>query len=130
MHQGGAPLPGVSPVAMQQGRHVARTIRAVLDEKPDAYKPFHYLDKGSMATIGRAAAIVQIGGLKLGGFLAWVLWLPVPIFFLIPSRNRFAVLFNWAYQYLAYRRGARLITGHRLNPGPPELREKQSEPPS
>jgi NADH dehydrogenase len=118
LHQGGTPLPGVSPVAMQQGRHVARTIRELLKKKPDAYKPFHYLDKGSMATIGRAAAIVQIGRWKLGGFLAWVLWLAVHIFFLITYRNRFAVLFNWAYQYMAYKRGARLITGHRMHPGP------------
>jgi NADH dehydrogenase len=117
LHQGGVPLPGVSPVAIQQGRHVARTIRAALRGAPEPYKPFHYFDKGSMATIGRAAAIAHIGRLQLGGFFAWVIWLAVHIFFLITFRNRFAVLFNWAYQYLSYRRGARLITGHRLHAG-------------
>jgi NADH dehydrogenase len=116
LHQGGAPLPGTSPVAMQQARHVARNIKAALQKRP--YTPFHYVDKGSMATIGRAKAIAQLGRLQLGGFLAWLLWLLVHIFFLITFRNRASVLFNWAYSYFTYRRGARLITGHRLNPGP------------
>ncbi len=107
------PLPGVSPVAIQQARHVARTISAALRQKADAYQTFHYFDKGSMATIGRAAAIAHIGRLQIGGFLAWLIWLAVHVFFLITFRNRFAVLFNWAYQYFSYRRGARLITGHR-----------------
>ena len=115
-----APLPGVSPVALQQGRHVARTIIEAAKGKSDAYKKFHYFDKGSMATIGRAAAIAQIGRLKIGGFFAWFLWLAVHIFFLITFRNRIAVLFNWAYQYLSYKRGARLITGHRLLTGSTE----------
>jgi NADH dehydrogenase len=87
LHQGGAPLPGVSPVAMQQARHVARTITRAVAGKPDAYRPFHYIDKGSMATIGRAAAIAHIGRLQLGGFLAWMLWLVVHIFFLITYRG-------------------------------------------
>ena len=112
----GKPLPGVSPVAMQQARHVAKNLRAALRGKP--YTPFRYVDKGSMATIGRAAAIVHIGRLQLGGLLAWLLWLLVHVFFLITFRNRIAVLLNWAYQYFSYRRGARLITGHRLQAGP------------
>ena len=118
VHQGGAPLPGTSPVAMQQARHVARTIRDAVRGKPDAYRPFHYIDKGNMATIGRAAAIAQLGRLEIGGFCAWLLWLAVHIFFLITFHNRVAVLLDWAYQYFTYRRGARLITGHRMHPGP------------
>jgi NADH dehydrogenase len=116
LHQGGTPLPGTSPVAMQQARHVARNIAAALHKRP--YTRFHYFDKGSMATIGRAKAIAQLGRLQIGGFCAWLLWLLVHIFFLITFRNRASVLFNWAYSYFTYRRGARLITGHRLNPGP------------
>jgi len=116
LHQGGSPLPGTSPVAMQQARHVAHNLMASLRGQP--MLPFQYVDKGSMATIGRAAAVAQLGSLKLGGFLAWLLWLAVHIFFLITFRNRFAVLFNWAYSYFTYKRGARLITGHRLTAGP------------
>jgi len=112
----GKPLSGTSPVAMQQGRHVAQNIVAELEHHPRA--PFSYFDKGSMATIGRAAAVAQIGRFHLSGFFAWALWLWVHIVFLITFRNRFAVLFNWAYQYFTYKRGARLITGHRLLAGP------------
>lgn len=115
LHQDGKPLPGVSPVAIQQARHVAKNLLADLDQEPRT--PFVYVDKGSMATIGRAAAIAHIGRLNIGGFLAWMLWLLVHIFFLITFRNRIAVLFNWAYQYFTYKRGARLITGHRLKAG-------------
>lgn len=122
LHQGPdrQPLPGVSPVAMQQARHVARTITKTLRGAPpsEAYGPFHYFDKGSMATIGRAAAVAHVGRIKIGGFFAWLLWLGVHIFFLITFRNRVAVLLSWAYQYFAYKRGARLITGHRMHAGP------------
>jgi NADH dehydrogenase len=114
-HQGGKPLPGVSPVAMQQGRFVARQIERDLEGKPR--ETFHYVDKGSMATIGRSRAIAEIGKIKLTGFLAWFAWLAVHIFFLIGFKNRFAVLFNWAYSYFAYQRGARIITGRRLSAG-------------
>ena len=115
LHQTQTPLPGTSPVAMQQARQVAKNIRAALKKQP--YTPFHYFDKGSMATIGRASAIAQVGKLQIGGFLAWLMWLLVHIFFLITFRNRIAVLLNWTYSYFTYRRGARLITGHRLRPG-------------
>ena len=115
LHQDGKPLPGVSPVAIQQARQVVQNLLADLDGQPRS--PFVYLDKGSMATIGRAAAIAHIGRLQIGGFLAWMMWLLVHIFFLITFRNRVAVLFNWAYQYFTYKRGARLITGHRLKAG-------------
>jgi NADH dehydrogenase len=112
LHQDGKPLPGVSPVAIQMGEQVARNIK--LDLKGLPYEKFSYFDKGSMATIGRKAAIAQKGDLRLSGFVAWLAWLLVHIFFLIGFRNRFAVLFNWAWSYFTYQRGARLITGRRL----------------
>ncbi|HMZ20531.1 MAG TPA: NAD(P)/FAD-dependent oxidoreductase [Blastocatellia bacterium] len=111
--QDGKPLPGVSPVAMQMGEAVARNIQNDLAGKPR--EEFRYLDKGSMATIGRKAAIAEIGKLKLTGFLAWLFWLGLHIWFLIGFRNRFAVMFNWAWSYFTYQRGARLITGRRLS---------------
>src|SRR5262245_11877401 len=112
LEQDGKPLPGVSPVAMQMGRCVARNIKRDLAGKP--YKPFRYFDKGNMATIGRKAAIADLGKLHLSGFLAWMAWLMVHIFFLIGFRNRAIVLFNWAWSYFTYQRGARLITGRIL----------------
>lgn len=117
-HQGGKPLPGVSPVAMQQGRFVARRIKGELAGRR-ASETFHYVDKGSMATIGRSRAIAEMGRIKLTGFVAWMAWLVVHLVFLIGFRNRFAVLFNWTYQYFAYQRGARIITGRRLSAGQP-----------
>src|SRR5271166_3502587 len=105
----GTLLPGVAPVAMQQGRYVARQIAADLAGHPR--KNFHYVDKGSLATIGRAAAIAQFGKLHISGYLAWLAWLFIHIFFLIGFRNRIAVLFQWAWSYLTYSRAARLITG-------------------
>jgi len=110
LHQGGKPLPGVSPVAMQQGRYVARNIdRSV---RGRTRKPrFHYFDKGNMATIGRSRAIAEVGKLKLSGFLAWLTWLVVHLFFLIGFRNRLVVLIDWAYSYFTFKRGVRLITG-------------------
>lgn len=112
-------LPGVSPVAMQQGRFVARQIARSLEGAPR--QRFKYVDKGSMATIGRSRAVAQIGKLQLGGFLAWMAWLVVHIFYLIDFRNRLVVLLDWAWAYFAYRRGSRLITGHRLQAGTPLL---------
>jgi NADH dehydrogenase len=112
-HQDGKPLPGVSPVAMQMGRHAAQNI--VWDLEGKSYEKFKYFDKGSMATIGRKAAIAQMGSTHLSGFVAWMAWLMVHIFFLIGFRNRLMVLFNWAWSYFTYQRGARLITGRRLS---------------
>lgn len=109
------PLPGVSPVAMQQGRFVARQIARSLEGAPR--QRFKYRDKGSMATIGRSRAVAQVGKLQLSGFLAWLAWLTVHIFYLIDFRNRVVVLLDWAYAYFVYRRGSRLITGHRLQAG-------------
>ena len=111
-YQTGKPLPGVSPVAMQMGRAAAKNIVRAMKGEP--YEDFHYFDKGSMATIGRSRAIAQIGGVKLSGWIAWMAWLVIHIFFLIGFRNRAVVLFNWAWSYFTYQRGTRLITGHRL----------------
>jgi NADH:ubiquinone reductase (H+-translocating) len=105
----GKPLPGVAPVAMQQGKWVGRQIAADLAGEPRA--PFHYLDKGSLATIGRAAAIAQFGKLHISGVVAWLAWLLIHVLFLIGFRNRIVVMFQWAWSYLTYARAARLITG-------------------
>lgn len=113
LEQNGRPLPWVSPVAMQMGRAVARNIQNDLTGKPR--QNFRYRDKGSMATIGRKAAIAELGKLHLSGFMAWMAWLLVHIFFLIGFRNRLIVIFNWAWSYFTYQRGARLITGRRLS---------------
>ena len=118
LHQGERALPGVSPVAMQQGRHVGRMIANDLAKKER--ETFHYTDKGSMATIGRSRAIAQTGRFKMSGYPAWMAWLAVHIFFLIGFKNRVFVLLNWAYSYFVYQRGARIITGRRLRPGAPE----------
>ena len=108
---GGRPLPGLSPVAIQQGRHVAQNIEALLRGQPTSR--FHYLDKGTMATIGRHAAVAEIGSIRFSGIIAWLAWLFVHLIFLVGFRNRMAVLFNWAYAYITYGRGARLITGRK-----------------
>jgi NADH dehydrogenase len=102
-------VPGVAPGAIQEGVHAARNIEYALAGKPR--KPFRYWDKGSLATIGRAAAVADFGFLKLSGFIAWFAWLAIHILFLIGFRNRFLVITQWAWAYLTYQRGARLITG-------------------
>ncbi len=103
----GAPLPGVAPVALQQGRYVARTLLAEAEGKPRG--PFRYRDKGRLATIGRSRAVCEIGRLRFGGGLAWVLWLVVHIYYLVGFKNRLFVVLQWAWSYLRYGRGARLI---------------------
>jgi NADH dehydrogenase len=103
------PIPGVAPAAIQQGTHTARNIERAVAGKP--LIPFRYRDKGSLATIGRAAAVADIGPLKLSGFIAWFSWLAIHIFFLIGFRNRVLVMLQWAWAYMTYQRGARLITG-------------------
>ncbi len=106
----GQPLPGVAPVAKQQGGYVADLIRArVLGQSPPP--PFRYRDEGALATIGRSSAIADLPWIKLTGWLAWVLWGIVHIFFLIGFRNRVSVFLNWVWAWLTYARGARLITG-------------------
>lgn len=111
----GKPLPGVAPVAMQQGRHAGESILRRAHGQP--IRPFSYVDKGSMATIGRAAAVADLRGLHLKGFLAWAAWLLVHIMFLIGFRNRFLVLVDWCWNYVLFERGARLITGKSLESG-------------
>jgi NADH dehydrogenase len=106
-HQTGKPLPGTAPVAMQQGRYLARMIRRELAGK--ARLPFRFVDKGQMATIGRSRAIVEIGRLKMAGFPAWILWLVVHIYYLTGFKNRLLVVLQWAWSYISFRRGARLI---------------------
>jgi NADH dehydrogenase len=146
--ESGKMLPGVAPVAMQEGRYVAKVIRGEIESsrdqsepgapflassarKPalsrsnggavaggvDSRPPFHYWDKGSLATIGRAAAVAQFGKIHISGFIAWLAWLFVHILFLIGFRNRLLVFIQWAWSYVTYERGARLITGSTDLPG-------------
>jgi NADH dehydrogenase len=105
---GALDLPGVAPVAMQQGRYAAHVVRARLEGK--ATSPFHYRDKGNLATIGRASAVADIHGLQLSGFLAWATWLVVHLFYLIGFQNRLLVLIRWSISFVTHGRGARLIT--------------------
>lgn len=104
----GKPVPGVAPAAKQMGKHVASVLRARLGAKP-APPPFRYRDFGNLATIGRMAAVVHLGRLKLSGALAWWFWLAAHVFFLIGFRNRLVVLLNWAWAYWSYQRAARII---------------------
>src|SRR6202051_2195188 len=108
-------LPGVAPVAIQQGNWVAETIARDIENQPR--RDFRYHDKGSLATIGRAAAIAQFGKFELSGYFAWLAWLFIHILFLIGFRNRLIVMIQWAWSYLTYERGARLITGSDELPG-------------
>ncbi|MDG2525106.1 NAD(P)/FAD-dependent oxidoreductase [Stenotrophomonas sp. HITSZ_GD] len=110
----GAPVPGVAPAAKQMGRHIAASIQARLRGAPTT--PFHYRDFGNLATIGRMAAIVHFGRLKLSGLLAWWFWLAAHVWFLIGFRNRFVVLVNWAMAYWSYQRAARIIFGAAQEP--------------
>jgi len=107
LQQDGRPVPGVAPAAMQMGRHTARNIRRRL--RGEALVPFRYVDKGSLATIGRRSGVAQFGRVHLSGFIAWLAWLAIHIFFLIGFRNRFVVLLDWAVAYVTYQRNARLI---------------------
>ena len=116
--EGGKLLPGVAPVAIQQGRFVAKLIRDEVKSGGLRSRPaFHYWDKGSLATIGRAAAVAQFGRIHISGFVAWLSWLFVHILFLIGFRNRLLVFIQWAWSYFTYERGARLITGRTDLPG-------------
>jgi NADH dehydrogenase len=101
-------LPGLAPVAMQQGRYAARAIRARLNGR--ATRPFRYRDKGNLATIGRARAVADLHGLRLSGFPAWVTWLVVHLWYLIGFQNRLLVVIRWLFSFLTRGRGARLIT--------------------
>lgn len=110
----GKPVPGVSPAAMQMARHVARLVQHELDAGAPTSAPrpaFCYRDKGTMATIGRSAAVAKIGRLELTGFTAWLAWLFVHLLFLIGFDNKLTVFIQWVYSYFTYKRGARIIIG-------------------
>jgi NADH:ubiquinone reductase (H+-translocating) len=111
----GQPVPGLAPAAIQEGKFVAKTIRRDLAGKPR--EPFNYWDKGTLATIGRNAAIAKFGQIHISGFIAWLSWLFIHIFFLIGFRNRLLVFIQWFWSYVTYERGARLITGDTTLPG-------------
>jgi NADH dehydrogenase len=110
--ENGAQVPGVAPAAIQQGRFVARAILAHVHHHPEA-PTFRYTDKGKLATIGRSAAVAELGRLRFSGFIAWLLWLVVHICFLVGFRNRYLVLCQWVWHYFTFQGGARLITGPR-----------------
>ena len=112
-------LPGVAPVAILEGRYVAKLIATEIEKGgvSESRPPFHYHDKGSLATIGRAAAVAQFGKIHISGFVAWLAWLFIHILFLIGFRNRLLVFIQWAWSYFTYERGARLITGGTGLPG-------------
>jgi NADH:quinone reductase (non-electrogenic) len=111
---GSETLPGISPVAMQQGRAAAANI--LRDCRGDARVPFAYFDKGFMATIGRARAVARLGRLRLSGLVAWLFWVFVHLWYLVGFRNRLAVFTNWIWAYIVSRHGARVITGRRAPP--------------
>jgi NADH dehydrogenase len=102
-------LPGVAPVAMQQGRYAAEVVRARVRGR--SMGPFHYHDKGNLATIGRARAVADVGGLRLSGLIAWVTWVAVHLWYLVGFQNRVIVFIRWMFSFATHGRGARLITG-------------------
>jgi NADH dehydrogenase len=124
-HQTGGPLPGVAPVAMQQGRYAAKRIVNRLRQRTSP--PFRYVDKGSLATIGRSAAVADFGRLRFSGFPAWVLWLSIHLLFLIEFRNRILVTIQWGWSYFTRNRGTRLISGG-PSWGAPKTNGKEDSP--
>ena len=111
-HQTGKPLPGVAPVAMQEGEYVAKSIKQQI--KGNTISPFNYVDKGSLAVIGQHSAVVDLGFIKLTGFIAWLFWLLVHIYYLVEFDNKLVVMIQWVWNYFTRNRGARLITGKDL----------------
>lgn len=122
----GTSVPGLCPAAIQMGRHAAVNILHDIDG--EEREPFEYFDKGIMATVGRASAVVQSGPMRTSGFIAWLAWCFVHILYLIGFRNRMLVFFQWMWSYVRYRRGARLITEHEWRLGPP-AGDQDAEPP-
>jgi NADH dehydrogenase len=111
-NEDGTQVPGVSPAAMQMARHVSRIIQDEINFPGHVQRPrFKYWDKGTMATIGRSAAVAKIGNFEFSGFFAWLAWLFVHLIFLVGFRNKISVLMSWFYSYLTYKRGSRIITG-------------------
>jgi NADH dehydrogenase len=139
-HQTGQPLPGVAPVAMQEGRFVADLIVRRIQGRPPL--PFRYRDKGNLATIGRAAAVADLGWLRLSGYPAWWIWLFVHLLYIVEFQNRLLILLQWSWNYFTRNRSARLITGEpwpvrevsNLTPQPPSLlgkgEQNSDNPPS
>ena len=105
----GKPLPGVAPVAKQQGRYVGSLIKTRL-RSAERIEPFSYRNYGNLATIGRKAAVIDFGWIRLRGFVAWLIWMVAHVYFLIGFRNRIIVALNWLWAYFTFQRGARLIT--------------------
>jgi NADH dehydrogenase len=105
----GKQLPGVAPTAIQQGHYAAKLVMSRV--RGERIKPFHYFDKGSLATIGRNQAVAQIGPLQFSGILAWLGWLFIHLLYIVEFENRLLIVVQWAYDYFTYNRGARLITG-------------------
>jgi NADH dehydrogenase len=122
----GAPLPGIAPVAKQQGAYVADMIKAHLTGKPDL-PPFRYRDRGLLATVGRKTAIIAFGRLRIKGWLAWWIWGIAHIYFLISLRNRLIVMTQWLWSYVTFERGARLITGRRAHLKPEWLGRRDDD---
>jgi NADH dehydrogenase len=116
-HQTGKPLPGVAQPAIQQGRYVGKVIRARLQNKK--LPPFHYFDKGNLATIGRGAAVADLNWLQISGLPAWLIWIFIHLLYIVQFQNRLLVLLQWAWLYITFDRSARLITGE--NPFPLDL---------
>ncbi len=108
--QDGKPLPGVAPVAMQEGRYVGRMIALRIAGKQSKLHPFRYWDKGNLATVGRSFAVADMRGLHLSGLIAWVVWIVVHIYYLIGFRSRIVVMMEWMWAYFTFQRGARIIT--------------------
>jgi NADH dehydrogenase len=120
LQQDGRPLPGVAQVAMQEGAHAAKNLKRAIRGEP--LEPFRYHDYGNAATIGRGSAVIDLGRLKLSGYVGWLFWIFLHIFWLIGFRNRIAVMTEWAWAYVTFQRRVRLITGERLWPGAPDHR--------
>ncbi len=112
--QDGKQLPGVAPTAIQQGHYAAKLIQGRL--RNEKTKPFHYFDKGSLATIGRNSAVAKIGPLEFSGILAWAAWLFIHLLYIVEFESRLLIVVQWAYDYFTHNRGARLITGNLENP--------------
>jgi NADH dehydrogenase len=121
----GKPLPGLAPVALQQGKYMGKLIQK--EARNEQREPFSYLDKGTMATIGRAKAVADIRGFKLTGVIAWLMWGLIHIFFLIGFRNRFRVFAEWVWHYLTFKRGVRLIAKRDITDAEPEVKDERPD---
>jgi NADH dehydrogenase len=121
----GRQLPGVAPVAKQQGVYAARAIKAELEGAP-LTEPFAYIDFGNLATVGRKAAVADFRGFHLKGFIGWLVWCAAHIYYLIGFKNRIAVALDWTWSYLTFERGARLITGDIADTPPKTITQRDA----